>query len=320
MKQYFSFKGRIGRLEYFISFIIYWLYCVAIGFFIGFWFGFYEGYNGIYTGEGASVTTNILLFVLLIPNFWFLLAQGAKRCHDIGKGGLFQIIPLYILWMLIEAGEEGTNEYGKNPAQQFEQTEEDYEGGSTPTNIEEEISDTDNKPPAKVHKAKIASISYWLYCLKHYVDFKGRASKAECFNFLITNILLNFAAIILFITMAKFMDLDIVQFYIEMQMIPNYIIYIFNLAMLLPTLAVLIRRMHDTGKDGRLMMAVIIVGIVALPVSFILNNAVLDLAKTIYIILALIWLIFQIRKPSQEGNNKWGTTAIIESSPQNDNK
>lgn len=46
---------------------------------------------------------------------WFLLAQGAKRCHDRGNSGWWQLIPFYYLWMFFADGEIGDNEYGTNP-------------------------------------------------------------------------------------------------------------------------------------------------------------------------------------------------------------
>jgi uncharacterized membrane protein YhaH (DUF805 family) len=50
-----------------------------------------------------------------IPMLWFLWAQGAKRCHDRGNSGWYQIIPLYGLWMLFADSDNGVNEYGENP-------------------------------------------------------------------------------------------------------------------------------------------------------------------------------------------------------------
>jgi uncharacterized membrane protein YhaH (DUF805 family) len=44
-----------------------------------------------------------------------MLAQGAKRCHDRGNSGIWQIIPFYGLWMLFADGDLGRNEYGANP-------------------------------------------------------------------------------------------------------------------------------------------------------------------------------------------------------------
>jgi uncharacterized membrane protein YhaH (DUF805 family) len=65
---------------------------------------------------GADETIpQILSLLLMIPGYWFLLAQGAKRCHDRSNSGWFQIIPFYVFWMLFAEGFPGPNEYGLNP-------------------------------------------------------------------------------------------------------------------------------------------------------------------------------------------------------------
>lgn len=57
----------------------------------------------------------MVLLVLLIPMLWFTLAQGAKRCHDLGKSGWWVIVPFYGLWLLFADGESGQNTYGVSP-------------------------------------------------------------------------------------------------------------------------------------------------------------------------------------------------------------
>ena len=93
----FSFNGRIRRLEYGLSFLIYFLY---------------EIFLEIVLEETGEVG---LYFLLAIPELWFLWAQGAKRCHDRGNSGWYQIIPFYSLWMLFADGDVGDNYYGSNP-------------------------------------------------------------------------------------------------------------------------------------------------------------------------------------------------------------
>ena len=91
-----SFDGRIRRTEYGISIIIV-AFSVAIL-------------------QSLIKTGNFQLVGLgYIPIYWFLWAQGAKRCHDRGNNGWFQIIPLYGLWLLFGDGEDGINSYGPNP-------------------------------------------------------------------------------------------------------------------------------------------------------------------------------------------------------------
>ena len=99
-KNPFSFKGRIRRLEYGLSYIIYIVTLEILGLLIA---DFDEDYY------------LIAYLIVLFPCLWFLLAQGAKRCHDRGNSGFYQIIPFYSLWMLFADGEYGPNEYGPNP-------------------------------------------------------------------------------------------------------------------------------------------------------------------------------------------------------------
>lgn len=46
---------------------------------------------------------------------WWFLGSGAKRCHDLGRSGFYQLIPFYGLVMLSLEGDVGDNEYGPNP-------------------------------------------------------------------------------------------------------------------------------------------------------------------------------------------------------------
>ena len=102
-KNPFSFNGRIRRLEYGLSNVI---YSVAVFILAIFLMSF---------GDPKGPATNGFMIVLWIPLGWFMLAQGAKRCHDRGNSGAWQIIPFYGFWMLFAPGDIGVNEYGPNP-------------------------------------------------------------------------------------------------------------------------------------------------------------------------------------------------------------
>jgi uncharacterized membrane protein YhaH (DUF805 family) len=104
-KNSFSFEGRIRRSEYGISLILFAVARVIIT---------------LIAASLMSSSSNIdgaifLSLFLSIPILWFLWAQGAKRCHDIGNSGWFQLIPFYALWMLFQDGEPGPNQHGENP-------------------------------------------------------------------------------------------------------------------------------------------------------------------------------------------------------------
>lgn len=96
-KNPFSFNGRIRRTEYGISFIIYVIIALPIRLAI------------------ETDPSKAILGLILIPVLWFLWAQGAKRCHDRGNSGWYQIIPFYFLWLLFGEGEVDENDYGVNP-------------------------------------------------------------------------------------------------------------------------------------------------------------------------------------------------------------
>lgn len=89
----FSFDGRIRRTEYGLSNIIYFfVYAVLI-----------------------SVIDVSMIPFLQLPLLWFYLAQGAKRCHDLGNSGWWQLIPFYGVFLLFQNSEPGVNKYGYNP-------------------------------------------------------------------------------------------------------------------------------------------------------------------------------------------------------------
>lgn len=92
IRHLFTFKGRIGRGEFVMTYIV----CC------------------LYWGLQSYVASDFffIYFVGLIVLTIMLMAQAAKRCHDLGKSGWFQLIPFYFLWLLCGRGEEHGNEYG----------------------------------------------------------------------------------------------------------------------------------------------------------------------------------------------------------------
>jgi uncharacterized membrane protein YhaH (DUF805 family) len=97
----FSFKGRIRRLEYGISAIIYLVWYFII--------------QAMMEAPNPSIGASVFVLISLIPMIWFLWAQNCKRCHDRGNSGWYQIIPFYFFILLFGDGDEGNNEYGDNP-------------------------------------------------------------------------------------------------------------------------------------------------------------------------------------------------------------
>ena len=93
----FSFTGRIRRWEYGISLIVYLFIASLIN------------------ASIADSNNDSFLGIAYIPMLWFLWAQGAKRCHDLGNSGWMQIVPFYVIWLILEGGMRGENKYGPDP-------------------------------------------------------------------------------------------------------------------------------------------------------------------------------------------------------------
>ena len=101
-KKPFSFSGRIRRTEYWLTYIIYTIVTVISELLM----------NTQMTNIGV---TELLIYVAVMAVLcWFCFAQGAKRCHDLGHNGWWQLIPFYVIWMLFVKGQAEANKYG-NP-------------------------------------------------------------------------------------------------------------------------------------------------------------------------------------------------------------
>ena len=122
-KNPFSFEGRIRRTEYGLSFIIFVVGRVIITLIAA------AMVSNSYNSDNSGVVA--ISFLFSIPLLWFLWAQGAKRCHDVGNSGWWQLIPFYALWLLFQDGQPGQNQYGDNPKGIQVIGGQTYQGGQT---------------------------------------------------------------------------------------------------------------------------------------------------------------------------------------------
>ena len=100
-KSPFSFKGRIRRLEYGLSILIYLVVAFVV--------------QAVVVGLSDRGGPSMAFVFILLPCLWFTLAQGVKRSHDLGNSGWYILIPFYGLWLLFADSKPGQNEYGPNP-------------------------------------------------------------------------------------------------------------------------------------------------------------------------------------------------------------
>jgi uncharacterized membrane protein YhaH (DUF805 family) len=97
----FSFEGRIRRTEYGLSLLIAAVGRVALVMML--------------LGAARGENVGPFYFILQLPILWFMFAQGAKRCHDVGLNGWYQLIPFFPLYLIFGDGHSSENEYGVNP-------------------------------------------------------------------------------------------------------------------------------------------------------------------------------------------------------------
>ncbi len=102
-EKYFCFEGRAGREEF-------WLWFLAV-FAVNFVLGLIPGIG------------QILSWIVTLGTLLPYLGVGARRMHDIGKSGWFQLVALipivgFIILLILWAkpGETEANKYGEVPA------------------------------------------------------------------------------------------------------------------------------------------------------------------------------------------------------------
>lgn len=83
----------------------------------------------------------------------------------------------------------------------------------------------------------------YLAVYKKYIDFSGRARRAEYWLFYFCNMIIGFIFYLFYFIGLKLHSNMIV-------MIVSLLILIFGLVVLLPGIAVTVRRLHDVGKSG----------------------------------------------------------------------
>jgi uncharacterized membrane protein YhaH (DUF805 family) len=124
----FSYKGRIGRLNYFLGLFLVSLVLTILGIFVFiFGFSFFLTFLMSSLAKNTSIVAILFLPVLLgliiaLVSIWFTSSFIVRRYHDLGKSGKWcfaLLIPLYnihlAIGLLIERGTVGLNQYGEDP-------------------------------------------------------------------------------------------------------------------------------------------------------------------------------------------------------------
>lgn len=118
-------------------------------------------------------------------------------------------------------------------------------------------------------------MNWYLKVLKQYADFNGRARRKEFWMFGLMSFLIVLAAYIL-------IGISIVAEAPVLAVVCYVLIAIYSLAILIPTLAVSVRRLHDIGKSG---------------VWYLINFVP---------VIGSIWFLILMITDSQPGANQYG--------------
>ncbi len=82
-------------------------------------------------------------------------------------------------------------------------------------------------------------MEWYIKVVKNYALFEGRASRQEYWMFTLFNVLIYIGLVILTVALSGVTKTD-----------QTILASIYNLAMIIPSIAVAIRRMHDTDRSG----------------------------------------------------------------------
>jgi uncharacterized membrane protein YhaH (DUF805 family) len=116
-------------------------------------------------------------------------------------------------------------------------------------------------------------MNWYLKVLKQYADFSGRARRKEYWMFVLFNLIFAIVAMIL----DNILGLTV-------GILPYGVFYVlYTLAVLIPGLAVAVRRLHDVGKSGWMILIALIP------------------------LIGAIWLLVLMVTDSNPGKNQYGS-------------
>lgn len=108
-------------------------------------------------------------------------------------------------------------------------------------------------------------MNYYVAVLKKYAVFTGRAGRAEYWYFVLFNIIIMAVLNVLTTSMKDVAGLG---------MLFSLVASLYSLAVLIPSIAVAVRRLHDTSKSGWLLLLCLIpvIGWIVLLVFMIMDS------------------------------------------------
>lgn len=162
----------------------------------------------------------------------------------------------------------------------------------------------------------------WFFkCVRQYADFKGRASKTEFWMFVLVVFVVSLLIPSLgFLSVSGVAAIDAItgitldpQRYTKGYMMFIIMDIIWILYVIIPFIAVAVRRLHDSGQSGNMLLAFFL-GLVLTSIFFYSslysNNILLDAVAWLILFaltIALGWLFSMFLKKGDAGPNQYGS-------------
>lgn len=132
--------------------------------------------------------------------------------------------------------------------------------------------------------------------LRNYADFKGRSNRQSFWMFVLFAYLIE----ILFTVLSFIIFLVIDDFQQGKLLYLPVLLIIYDLLLLIPAVAITVRRLHDTGESGLILLYISLLPVVFFTLldMFQTENEFLIFSCIVYLIVNFIWLIFLLCKKS----------------------
>lgn len=148
-----------------------------------------------------------------------------------------------------------------------------------------------NKKNVNIAYKTTTPIQWFIKCFRHYFDFHGRAGRREFWWYTLINFVMGAILVLMNLLLHS--------------AIFAYIYYVYAAVILVPSLAVSIRRIHDTGYNGWGLLAVFV--FMCLLASLGIWVKTIGFITLIFSFAVLVAYLVQMSIDSEAGVNKWGT-------------
>lgn len=167
-------------------------------------------------------------------------------------------------------------------------------------------------------------MKWFLKCIRQYADFKGRARRKEYWMFVLITSLIgipiamlrelfgNDAALEGIWGAQESMGLSSTSSAV-LSVVVNVIYLLWSLFILVPSIAVMVRRLHDTGRSGKMLIPLFVLEIIFVILAVGVDKvptlvmSILLVVTGILFLAVVVWVFVLTVKPGDIGPNRYGS-------------